>query len=175
MRGHGGSHPKSHPIPNPIPCHPIREGFSPSSSLPCPSQDVYKTQHQSEAGAARCCWGQGPWPARINPPDGLIRAVRTNLRTSARGSAGSASQKSKLALPTPSPTSRIPVPPPPSPPGRTRPHGGGSAAPRASPLPGTEADLRSCRKYICYWERFDISHVKRLRAGGAQASGRKLP
>lgn len=47
------------------------------------------------------------------------------------------------------------------------------ASPR-SPA-GTEADLRSCRKYICYWERFDISHVKRLRAGGAQASGRKLP
>lgn len=42
-------------------------------------------------------------------------------------------------------------------------------------LAGTEADLRSCRKYICYWERFDISHVKCLHAGGVQASGRKLP
>lgn len=38
---------------------------------------------------------KGPSPARIMHPDGLIRAVRNNTRTSARGGAGNASQKTE--------------------------------------------------------------------------------
>lgn len=127
---------------------------------------------------------KGPSPAPIIHPGALIQAVRTNMRTRARGGAGGASRKLEGDARQPPAASRGAAARergdargPPQPPGRGA---GPRAAPAASPAcprspAGTEADLRSCRKYICYWERFDISHVKRLRAGGAQASGRKLP
>lgn len=136
---------------------------------------------------------KGPSPARIIHPDVLIQAVRTNMRTSARGGAGkrfpkyeanvSQTRRSEAGERRSTTAERCPCPPPQRPTGLGRggwPDPSTAVGARLFPaslcsLAGTEADLRSCRKYICYWERFDISHVKRLRAGGAQASGRKLP